>query len=46
VLGPVGRAAIAFVGLLPALFVVTGSIMWLRQRRVRARADSRAAQPA
>jgi uncharacterized iron-regulated membrane protein len=46
VLGPVGRAAIAFVGLLPALFVVTGSIMWLRQRRVRARADSRSAQPA
>jgi uncharacterized iron-regulated membrane protein len=45
VLGPVGRAAIAFVGLLPALFVVTGTIMWLRQRRVRSRADSRAAQP-
>jgi uncharacterized iron-regulated membrane protein len=28
-----GRAAICVVGLLPGLFVVTGSLMWLRNRR-------------
>jgi len=31
--GFVGRLAICVVGLLPGLFVVTGSIMWLRKRR-------------
>ncbi len=46
VLGPIGRAIIAFVGLLPALFVVTGTIMWLRKRRARARIEARAAQAA
>jgi uncharacterized iron-regulated membrane protein len=45
-LGPVGRLYFALVGILPALFVVTGAIMWLRRRSVRARAASRAAQPA
>jgi len=34
-LGIGGRIVIAFVGLLPALFVVTGTMMWLRSRRVR-----------
>jgi uncharacterized iron-regulated membrane protein len=34
-LGSVGRAVICFVGLLPGLFVVTGTTMWLRRRRVR-----------
>ena len=33
VLGPVGRALIFIMGLLPALFVVTGTLMWLRKRR-------------
>jgi uncharacterized iron-regulated membrane protein len=33
-LGIGGRVVIAFVGLLPALFVVTGTFMWLRSRRV------------
>ena len=33
VLGVVGRFAIFVVGFLPALFVVTGSLMWLKQRR-------------
>jgi uncharacterized iron-regulated membrane protein len=32
-LGPLGRVLIFAVGLLPALFVVTGTTMWLRQRR-------------
>jgi uncharacterized iron-regulated membrane protein len=36
-LGPVGRALLFITGLLPALFVVTGSMMWLRQRRARIR---------
>jgi uncharacterized iron-regulated membrane protein len=34
-LGVIGRAVIALVGFLPALFVVTGTIMWLRRRRRR-----------
>jgi uncharacterized iron-regulated membrane protein len=33
--GVLGRAVICVVGLLPGLFVVTGSLMWLRQRRAR-----------
>ncbi len=32
-LGEAGRAVIFFVGLLPMLFVVTGTMMWLKQRR-------------
>jgi uncharacterized iron-regulated membrane protein len=35
VLGPPGRALIFITGLLPALFVVTGTLMWLRNRRQR-----------
>jgi uncharacterized iron-regulated membrane protein len=31
--GSVGRIVICAAGLLPALLVITGSIMWLRQRR-------------
>jgi uncharacterized iron-regulated membrane protein len=31
--GVLGRAVICVAGLLPGLFVVTGSLMWLRQRR-------------
>jgi uncharacterized iron-regulated membrane protein len=31
-LGPLGRALIFLCGLLPALFVVTGTLMWLRKR--------------
>jgi uncharacterized iron-regulated membrane protein len=38
-LGLGGRTVIAFVGLLPALFVVTGTMMGLRSRRVRHRRD-------
>ena len=34
--GFVGRLVICIVGLLPGLFVVTGSIMWLRARRPQA----------
>jgi uncharacterized iron-regulated membrane protein len=34
-LGAAGRLMISVVGLLPALFVVTGSMMWLRSRRRR-----------
>jgi len=34
-LGAAGRIVISVVGLLPALFVVTGSMMWLRSRRRR-----------
>lgn len=33
VLGPAGRALIFVTGLLPALFVGTGTLMWLRKRR-------------
>ncbi len=33
VLGPLGRAVLFIAGLLPALFVVTGALMWLRKRR-------------
>jgi len=33
ILGPAGRALLFVTGLLPALFVVTGTMMWLRQRR-------------
>ena len=36
-LGIGGRVVIAIVGLLPALFVVTGTMMWLRSRRIRQR---------
>ena len=36
-LGLGGRVVVALVGLLPALFVVTGTMMWLRSRRVRRR---------
>ena len=32
-LGTSGRIVACIVGLLPGLFVVTGTIMWLRQRR-------------
>ncbi len=32
-LGAIGRLAIFVVGLLPALLAVTGTMMWLRQRR-------------
>jgi len=32
VLGPVGRALLFATGLLPALFVTTGTLMWLRKR--------------
>jgi uncharacterized iron-regulated membrane protein len=32
VLGPVGRALLFIAGLLPALFVITGTLMWLRKR--------------
>jgi uncharacterized iron-regulated membrane protein len=35
VLGPIGRILIFITGLLPALFVVTGTLMWLRTRRQR-----------
>jgi uncharacterized iron-regulated membrane protein len=35
-LGIFGRVVICIVGLLPLLFVITGTIMWLKQRRVRA----------
>jgi uncharacterized iron-regulated membrane protein len=34
-LGIVGRIVICVVGLLPLLFVITGTIMWLKQRRGR-----------
>jgi uncharacterized iron-regulated membrane protein len=33
VLGPIGRALLFATGLLPALFVATGALMWLRKRR-------------
>jgi uncharacterized iron-regulated membrane protein len=33
-LGIIGRLVICAVGFMPALFVVTGTLMWLRQRRV------------
>jgi len=36
-LGAIGRSAIFVVGFLPALFVVTGSMIWLRGRRARRR---------
>ncbi len=32
VFGPVGRLLIFVIGLLPALFVTTGTMMWLRKR--------------
>ncbi|HUL57520.1 MAG TPA: PepSY-associated TM helix domain-containing protein [Usitatibacter sp.] len=35
--GVAGRLVTCVVGLLPGLFVATGSLMWLRKRRVRAR---------
>lgn len=37
-LGIAGRGVISIVGLLPALFVVTGTLMWLRSRRFKRRA--------
>ena len=37
-LGIGGRVVISVVGLLPALFVVTGTMMWLRSRRFKGRA--------
>jgi uncharacterized iron-regulated membrane protein len=45
-LGIVGRIVICVAGLLPLLFVVTGTIMWLKQRRANARIDTRVAAPA
>jgi len=36
-LGIIGRVVISIVGLLPALFVVTGTMMWLRSRRFKRR---------
>src|SRR5215470_14488996 len=39
VLGSIGRIVICAAGLLPALLVITGSIMWLRQRRGPQRAE-------
>jgi len=41
--GSVGRIVIGAAGLLPALLVITGSIMWLRQRRGPQRAELAAA---
>jgi len=43
-LGLIGRIVIAIIGLLPAMFVVTGTIMWLapRRRRRAAKALSKA----
>jgi uncharacterized iron-regulated membrane protein len=38
--GSLGRAVIFLVGLLPALFAVTGTMMWLKKRRRRARLPS------
>ena len=35
-LGLLGRIVICGVGLLPLLFVITVTVMWLRQRRARA----------
>jgi uncharacterized iron-regulated membrane protein len=35
VFGPIGRVLLFITGLLPALFVVTGAMMWLRNRRFR-----------
>jgi uncharacterized iron-regulated membrane protein len=37
-LGIGGRVAVSVVGSLPALFVVTGTMMWLRSRRFKGRA--------
>ena len=34
-LGIIGRIVICLVGLMPLLFVVTGTIMWFKQRRVK-----------
>jgi uncharacterized iron-regulated membrane protein len=34
-LGIVGRIVICVAGLLPLLFVITGTSMWLKQRRAR-----------
>jgi uncharacterized iron-regulated membrane protein len=36
-LGGIGRAVFFIVGLLPLLFVITGTMMWLRSRRARRR---------
>ena len=40
-LGLAGRVAICAAGLLPALFVVTGSVMWLRRRGASTTAPAR-----
>ncbi|HEV7819936.1 MAG TPA: PepSY-associated TM helix domain-containing protein [Burkholderiales bacterium] len=39
-LGIIGRIIICLAGLLPLLFVITGTVMWLKQRRVRAGAKA------
>ncbi|HEX4334036.1 MAG TPA: PepSY-associated TM helix domain-containing protein [Usitatibacter sp.] len=41
--GPIGRIVMCIAGLLPGLFVVTGSMMWLRNRRSRLVLSARAA---
>jgi len=42
-LGIIGRIVICFFGLLPLLFLISGTTMWLKQRRVRAGAAMKAA---
>jgi uncharacterized iron-regulated membrane protein len=34
--GPVGKFLIFIIGLMPTLFVITGTTMWLRKRRLKA----------
>jgi uncharacterized iron-regulated membrane protein len=41
--GVAGRLVICIAGLLPGLFVVTGTLMWLRRRRATATVSARAA---
>jgi uncharacterized iron-regulated membrane protein len=41
--GIAGRVLLCIAGLMPGLFVATGSIMWLRGRRTRAALSARAA---
>jgi uncharacterized iron-regulated membrane protein len=45
-LGPLGRSIIFIVGLLPALFVVTGAVIWWKQRKRAQALDSRIPVPA
>lgn len=40
--GPIGRLLLCVAGVLPALLVTTGAIMWLRQRRVEVKVQRRA----